>query len=50
VSKNWPRRWVASHLKYKVRKEKPIEEARQKAMNVITTRQFYHELEEIIDQ
>jgi hypothetical protein len=50
VSKNWPRRCVASHPKYKVRKEKPTEEARQKAMNVITTRQFYRELEEIIDQ
>ena len=50
VSKNWPRRWVASHPKYKVRQEKPIEEARQKAMNVITTRWFYRELEEIIDQ
>jgi Tc5 transposase DNA-binding domain len=46
VSKNWPRRWIASHPGYKVRKEKPIEQARQQAMNVIDTRRFYRELED----
>ena len=50
VSKNWPRRWIASHPGYKVRKEKPIEQARQQAMNVIDTRRFYRELEEIIEE
>src|SRR5436190_2522400 len=38
VGEMWPRRWVKVHLQFKVVKEKPIEQAREEAMNVYNIR------------
>ena len=50
VSKDWPRRWRGSHPQYKVVKEKPIEQARQEAMNVVTIEGWFRQLQEMMEE
>ena len=50
VGEMWPRRWVKAHPQFKVVKEKPIEQAREEAMNVYNIRDWFRKLEAIMRQ